>query len=269
VGIEVYSGQRYFTVTGNRLGEASSLQTPNVVQAYGLCGALSREFPSERRKTASAFQSQDSSSVVYETAGGLVATSKLAVLMYGTITSQRPFVIEDTHGNKVTAPSQSEADMSLATLLAMKHHDAELIDDDFRESSLYRVKWERLGEKTILKALETAKRLESKTGQFIGAAANDGTGSIPAEFTVREEDFVPEFDESVITGIYRDIVTLSVAGTTVPPQFAFLNAKIYFGARLAGKATFEGLDCDSSYYGTTIGVTGTSKGESWRCRAPR
>jgi primase-polymerase (primpol)-like protein len=28
VGIEVYSGQRYFTVTGNRLGEASSLQSP-------------------------------------------------------------------------------------------------------------------------------------------------------------------------------------------------------------------------------------------------
>lgn len=264
VGIEVYSSQRYFTVTGNRLCEASSLQSPNVVQAYELCGAVSREFPSQTRKTASTFQSQDSSSVIYETAGGLVATSKLAVLMYGTITSQRPFVIEDTHGNKVTAPSQSEADMSLATLLAMKHNDAELIDSDFRESSLYRVKWERLGDKTIQKALETAQRLESKTEQFIGATAHSGTRTKPPESTVQEEDFVPEFDESVITGIYRDIVTLSVAGTTIPAQFAFLNAKIYFGARLAGKATFEGLDCDSSYYGTAIGITGTSKGESWR-----
>jgi hypothetical protein len=70
-----------------------------------------------------------------------------------------------------------------------------------------------------------------------------------------DEDDIPEFDESVITGIYRDIVTLAVGGTTIPAQFALLNAKVYFGARLAGKATFEGLDCDSCYYGTAIGVT--------------
>jgi Bifunctional DNA primase/polymerase, N-terminal len=104
---------------------------------------------------------------------------------------------------------------------------------------------------------------ETKTGQFIVAIANDSAESKAIE-PITDEDVVPEFDESVITGIYRDIVTLSVAGTTIPPQFAFLNAKIYFGARLAGKATFEGLDCDSCYYGTAIGITGTSKGESWR-----
>jgi len=255
------SGQRYFTVTGKRLGEASSLESPNVIQAYELCRAISREFPSEKRKTASTFQSQDSSSVIYEPVGGLVVTSKLAVLMYGTITSRHPFVIEDSHGNKVTAPSQSEADMSLATLLAMKHNNAELIDADFRESSLYREKWDRLGEKTIQKALETAKRLES-TGQFF--VASDGTETKASEPIAQDEDVVPEFDESVITGIYQDIVRLAVGGTTIPAQFAFLNAKVYFGARLAGKATFEGLDCDSCYYGTAIGITGTSKGESWR-----
>jgi hypothetical protein len=105
---------------------------------------------------------------------------------------------------------------------------------------------------------------DNKAGSFIVADASEGTGTKPVESNIPEEDVVPEFDESVITGIYRDIVTLSVAGTTIPPQFAFLNAKIYFGARLAGRATFEGLDCDSSYYGTAIGVTGTSKGESWR-----
>jgi putative DNA primase/helicase len=263
VGIEAYSGQRYFTVTGNRIGDASSLDSPNVVQAYELCGAISREFPSQTRKTAPTFHSQDSSSVTYESAAGTVATSKLAVLMYGTITSRCPFVIEDAHGNKVTAPSQSEADMSLATLLAMKQNDAELIDAAFRESSLYRVKWERLGERTIEKAIKTAQRLESKTEQFTFAAGTNRTETESGE-SIADEDTVPEFDESVITGIYRDIVSLSVGGTTIPPQFAFLNAKIYFGARLAGKVTFEGLDCDSSYYGTAIGVTGTSKGESWR-----
>lgn len=79
-----------------------------------------------------------------------------------------------------------------------------------------------------------------------------------------DENQIPEFDQSVITGIYRDIVDLATRGTTVPPQFAFLAAKVYMGARMAGKITFQGLDSDSSYYGAAIGVTGTSKGESWR-----
>lgn len=79
-----------------------------------------------------------------------------------------------------------------------------------------------------------------------------------------EEQDIPPFDPSVITGIYRHIVDLAVGGTTIPPQFALLNAKVYLGARMAGKVSFEGLDCDSSYYGVAIGITGTSKGESWR-----
>jgi hypothetical protein len=81
---------------------------------------------------------------------------------------------------------------------------------------------------------------------------------------VDDSEKIPVFDESVITGIFRDIVDLGTRGTTIPPQFAFLNAKVYFGARLASTATFEGLDCDSSYYGAAIGITGTSKGESWK-----
>jgi hypothetical protein len=100
-------------------------------------------------------------------------------------------------------------------------------------------------------------------GKIAGAPL---TPSLAEQITIdlSDENQLPEFDDSVITGIYRDIVDLAVRGTTVPPQFAFLNAKVYMGARMAGKITFEGLDCDSSYYGVAIGVTGTSKGESWR-----
>ncbi len=79
-----------------------------------------------------------------------------------------------------------------------------------------------------------------------------------------EEKDIPPFDPTVITGIYRGIVDLAIRGTTIPAQFALLNAKVYLGARMAGKVAFEGLDCDSSYYGVAIGITGTSKGESWR-----
>lgn len=96
--------------------------------------------------------------------------------------------------------------------------------------------------------------------QQVVVASTDETSTI----NLSHESQIPAFDESVITGIYRDIVNLSVGGTTIPRQFAFLNAKVYMGARMAGKVTFEGLDCDSSYYGAAIGETGTSKGESWR-----
>ena len=44
---------------------------------------------------------------------GTVTTSKLELLMHGTILSTKPFVIGDAHGNTLQFPSQSEADGSL------------------------------------------------------------------------------------------------------------------------------------------------------------
>jgi hypothetical protein len=86
----------------------------------------------------------------------------------------------------------------------------------------------------------------------------------PVELSLTDESEIPVFDDSVITGIYRDTVDLVTNGTTIPRQFAFLAAKVFIGARMAGKITFQGLEADSSYYGAVIGTTGTSKGEAWR-----
>jgi hypothetical protein len=265
VGIEAYSEKRFFTVTGERLGSSSSLiADPNAI--YELCETASREYAAQKRKTAQGFQVDDKdSSVQFHPVLGTVVTSKLAVLMYGQVTSQKPFVIKDEHGNEVTAPSQSEADMSLATLLAMKHgDDADAIDTEFRESSLYRPKWDRLAESTIQKAMQTAARTKSASAPANVVDSGISPTKVEAVAQPLDENVIPPFDDSVITGIFRDIVDLATNGTTIPRQFAFLNAKVYFGARLAGRATFEDLNCDSSYYGTPIGATGTSKGESWR-----
>jgi hypothetical protein len=81
---------------------------------------------------------------------------------------------------------------------------------------------------------------------------------------VQREETVPDFDPSVITGVYKEIVDLVCDGTTIPRQFVFLAAKVYIGARMAGHTSFEGLDCDSRYYATVVGETGTGKGLSWR-----
>jgi putative DNA primase/helicase len=264
IGIEVYDHARYFAVTGKRIGEHTALDTSNVLAAYELCRNISQEFAAEKRKNLEQFQANDGGSVKYEKKPNLRLTSKMLVLMHGQITSRTPkFVIED-EGGIVTADSQSEADMSLCTLLAMKHGDnPELIDAEFRESSLYRHKWDRLAETTIEKAIATAKKFAERE-QITVVAAPSSASESQIVIDLSDENQIPEFDDTVITGIYRDIVDLAVRGTTIPPQFAFLNAKVYMGARMAGSITFEGLDCDSSYYGVAIGVTGTSKGESWR-----
>lgn len=294
VGIETYDATRYFTVTGNRLGETSSLQSPNVLEAYQLCAEISREFPSEKRKQASQFSGSDSgSSVEFIQPSSTIVTSKLAVLMYGTIVSNRPFEIQDEHGNKVTAPSQSEADMSLATLLAMKHGDnPELIDADFRESALYRPKWDRLAESQIAKAIKSARSHSEKTPIKIPAAeaevvtaptataatstqatsqaqvqadisaeaSKDAEGSFPNGNQIQ----IADFEEEAITGVFRDLVDAVCDGTTIPRQYGLLAVKaIACGILTKHKIKME--DCESARaYFSVFGATGTGKGLAFR-----
>jgi hypothetical protein len=131
-----------------------------------------------------------------------VVTSKLGLLMYGQIANRSPFVLEDEHGNKITYPSQSEADMALATLLAIKHGDAAKIDDDFRESALYRAKWEREDYRngTIQKALASAARLTEKDSTAVATATEDE----PEEnFEDNKQESFPECP--VFTGALTDL----------------------------------------------------------------
>ena len=132
--------------------------------------------------------------------------------MDGTVVSNMPFVVQDEHGNRLTYPSHSEADMALATLLAIKHGDQpEFIDAEFRESCLYRPKWERddYRQTTIRKAIESAKRLAEKTAPIVApAGATEPTGQQKKESGEQRLEFsedtevIREFDSSVVNGIY-------------------------------------------------------------------
>jgi putative DNA primase/helicase len=267
VGIECYGEKRYFTVTGSRVGDRSGLQSSNVAQAHQLCAGISREFPSEKRVLSASFGADDGgSSVVFAKAPGMVFTTKLAVMMYGKITSKSPFEIQDEHGNKVTAPSQSEADMSLATLLAMKHRgNRELIDQDFRESSLYRPKWDRLSERTITKAIESAKRVNENAAIEIPATAQAQAAAVEAPQDVEPfGETIPEFDDTVITGSFRKLVDAVCNGTTIPRQYA-LHATKVLACSILTKYKIELEDCESARtYFIVFGDTGTGKGLSFR-----
>jgi hypothetical protein len=115
--------------------------------------------------------------------------------------------------------------------------------------------------KTIEEASAFAKaeeELRQREGQLLpGDIVPDAKPSLVAEM-------IPAFDDTVITGVFRDVVDLATEGTTMPRQFAFLAAKVFVGARLSVDMQFEGVDGDSSYYGTAIGLTGTGKGLAWR-----
>ncbi len=85
---------------------------------------------------------------------------------------------------------------------------------------------------------------------------------LPEEIETSEA--IPDFDSSVINGIYAKFVELATRGTTLAPQFAFVIAKTIVGARMAGKVKFDNLDVEPRYYTALIGETGSGKGEAWR-----
>jgi hypothetical protein len=107
----------------------------------------------------------------------------------------------------------------------------------------------------VAEAEDERRRLEGNTA--VGVAAPAAGSSLTGET-------IPAFDDSLITGVFRDVVDLATEGTSMPRQFAFLAAKVFVGARLSTGMQFEGIDGDSAYYGTAIGLTGTGKGLAWR-----
>ena len=86
----------------------------------------------------------------------------------------------------------------------------------------------------------------------------------PAVLELPDSEVIPEFDPSVINGIYSKFVELVTRGTTLAPQFPYVLAKTVVGARMAGKVKFEHLDVEARYYTALIGETGSGKGEAWR-----
>lgn len=157
VKIEVYDSSRYYTVTGIAFYEdPCPIEKRDLTHAYELCRAIKAKYPVELKTSESDSNKHDASSVQIKSADGSI-TTKLHLLMNGTISSRSPFVVEDERGNSIEYPSQSEADQALCNLLAIEYKDAAKIDEQFRQSPLYREKWERddYRERTVKRALES------------------------------------------------------------------------------------------------------------------
>jgi hypothetical protein len=124
-----------------------------------------------------------------------------------------------------------------------------------------------------LLALTQQRTSAQNSGQMVVVAQTIpiSAATVPVQ-VAQDADIIPAFDSSVITGIYKKIVDLVCLGTTIPPQFAFLAAKVFIGARMAsqsvngevGRMKFENLEDNSCYYGAPIAETGTGKGLAWK-----
>jgi putative DNA primase/helicase len=270
VKIEVFDCARYFTVTGNACGGwvgQQDIQQRNLEPIYRFCEHIRNQFPAAKPiATVTDFSDHGCVQIKHT---GTILTSKLGLLLYGNVAQAKPFIIEDGCGNSVEYPSHSEADMALATLLAMNGKSTEEIVEAFRASSLYRRKWERESyrENTITKAMETAKKLkaqEPKPAQQPRVLMEPEAKAILPEEDTNPESVIPPFDPSVVNGIYAEFVKLVTRGTTLNPQYAFAIAKTVVGIRMAGKVKFEDLDAEPRYYTALIGETGSGKGEAWR-----
>ena len=204
-----------------------------------------------------------------------------------------PFVIADEgECNTMEFQSQSEAMQSLLTHLAFKHDDYDTIKDAFEESTLFKGvtkwsdpnngKWLRLEESEMKKAFKNAgKSMDAEpTSDDVAAVPVSTPVSVATPLVVapvmheQEEGFdvdpvsgekIPCFDTRTMKGIYKKVVDLMTAGTTMPPQFTYGIIKTVVGALLAGKVKFASLDdAQPTFYFIAIGRTGSSKGWSWR-----
>ena len=147
--VEMYDAKRYFTVTG-----AHTDGTPGA--AKDRQDALVTVHQEHIRKdTPSPSESDDSSPSTADTKGRTVSLSDEELLAKIRESDQAPRFELLWSGNTSLDDSPSEADLALASILAFwTGGDRERVDRLFRQSELYRDKWER--ESYREKTLDTA-----------------------------------------------------------------------------------------------------------------
>ena len=176
--VEIYADGRYFTVTGHHLeGTPTTIEERTAELAalhgrlFGPNGGNGNDHRSVPRPVASV---ADDDAVLLERARGASNGAKFSALWAGDTTAYA---------------SSSEADLALCRLLAFwTHGDAGRIDRLFRQSGLFREKWDErhgaqtYGELTIEKAIAGCREFYSGARPTPIATANEPTsrpGSAP------------------------------------------------------------------------------------------
>jgi Protein of unknown function (DUF3987) len=248
VKIEIFTDARYFTVTGQSIFHAD-LWERDLTEAYELIHAIRRKHPAPKKtKTSTATAANSAEIAVQIEKLGQFETSKYDIFMKGTITSHEPFVIDNGYG-RIPYPSQSEADFAFATVLAYHHRgDREKMSADFRQSPMYREKWDRLEEPTFDKILASIKFDDSAPAPAPLAAVPERVitqaeidASIDEEFPVYPlgEQSGPLWDDSWMYGIAGDIVRKAGKHCEAHPAGMYLDLIVSLGNIMGRHAYFK------------------------------
>jgi hypothetical protein len=198
---EIYSGKRYFTVSGDHIpGTPASVNIRNLDWLYERI-VKNKEFVVAKTSSNPGSESDcDSSCVV--TKKSTAITTKYETLMNGTIVrskenNSQDFAIEDD-GQILSYESQSSADYALLRLIADKLNteDAEVIKSEFLKSPLGQRNKAAKGDyidRSIAKLLKSYKT--AKPREVTEADLEVDSISSPVEHTLTDQEYEAELDE--------------------------------------------------------------------------
>lgn len=209
LGIEVYDSKRYFTMTGNILDSKDQIQD----RQTELEAILSDYFESETMQPNNAVHNNSACGIASRLSNEKIIEKAM----------------QATNGNKFTQlwkgdwegagyPSPSEADLALSSMLTFYiGDDPERIDRVFRQSGLYRKKWERpdYTERTIGKALINKQRGKSMS-------RND------EDWEPNLKDW-PELGSKALVGIAGEFVAMATEKSEADPVAVLVTFLAHFG----------------------------------------
>jgi len=258
VKIEVFDRARYFTITGaSYYDDANTIDEFNLAEVYRICQELRDKFPAPTKDKEGNTTKAGEGVRIQST--GTVVTNKLELLTRGTVKSTHPFIIEDEHGNSLEYPSPSEADMALATALAIQHgNNPELIDEEFRKSPLFRDKWNRAdySNSTIERAIKTAERIRSESNQkaAVNTTESDSGSGFEHELSAEEYEVQleqewpviplkpqagPEWTDDIYYGLSGDIIRKASQYNEAHPAGMLLDLLVSLGSMFGHTCYFN------------------------------
>lgn len=176
-GVELYGSKRYCALTGKTIIAAEPQQNPQ-----GISAIYEKYRTAEPTSTgAQELTLRDVDPAEAEKVLQLAKSN--GGKMFSDLFSGNWQRIKDTGGDQ-RFPSQSEADLSLLNRLAYyADNDPSIMDFLFRQSGLYRPKWERLKQRALPKAF-----VEESYSQYLERMKNDFRDVIPSDGEITKAD---------------------------------------------------------------------------------
>lgn len=252
---EMYDNGRYFTVTGNALPNCKGLEdrqsvVESVYKQYyeprmkkaedtSILGASSSESPKTSPNTLSVASTASDIELWAKIFEGRYGDGAKAKRLYeGNYESD--FI--STHSNGVSYPDHSAADLALCNYLALATNlDAERVDRMFRQSGLYREKWDRKDyrDNTIAVAFSGKNRREER--QIFDPEVDFGVGQVLTSEPV---------ENTLVDPIKEQVDSISSKAHCVSDYIdKYLEKEIEaFSAYRSDRTGFSNIDAITGFY---------------------